>query len=224
MTVVNEPRNVRFSTVSDDAARVLAEAEEQIESWLCELDAMWIRILDDARADALRIVAAARAEALEITSVARVEAAALVADGNATASRTVIEAEARAAQRLDAAEHDSQALLSGSARLASMQLAEAQREVLKARTLAAESGATVAALAHAASAAATGRVQVSDLAALGAAVTRLRAELSRVVDAAFDALPAVEATAAALRLDEPATPSVPAQRAKVGIVRRLLRI
>lgn len=180
MTVANEPRNVRFSAVTDDAARLLAEAEEQIEAWLCELDATWIRILDDARAEALRVVATARAEALEIIAEARTDAAALVA--------------------------------------------EAQREVLKARTLAAESDATAAALAHAASAAATGRVQVSDMAALGAAVTRLRVELSRVVDAAFDALPAVEATAAALRLDEPESPSLPAPRTKVGFIRRLLRI
>jgi len=198
---------------------MLAEAEEQIEAWLCELDATWTRILADARI-----------EALEILAVARAEAATLVADGHAEAARLVQEADARAAEILESAEQESHSLLSGSARLASMQLVEAQTEVLKARSLAVESSATATALAHAADAAATGRVQVDDLVALGTAVLRLRAELSRVVDAAFDALPAVEATAAALRLDEPepekvALPAPPPQKKqKAGIVRRLLRI
>jgi hypothetical protein len=216
MTLSNEPPTYALR-VTEDAARVVAEAEEQIEAWLCELDATWVRILDDARA-----------EALEITAVARAAAASLVADGHASASRIVTDAEVRAAELLARAEADSHALLSGSARLASMQLAEAQADVLKARSLAAESSATVAALAHAASAAASGQVHGADLAALGTAVTRLRAELSRVVDAAFDALPAVEATAAALHLEEPTEPAAPgpapAVRKRAGIVRRLLRI
>lgn len=223
----NEPRRT-LCVVTDDAARVLAEAEEQIEAWLCELDATWNRILDDARTEARSVVAKARIEAFEIIAVARADAAALAADGHNAASRTIADAEARAAALLAKAEDDSQALLSGSGKLASMQLAEAQSEVLKARTLAAESSATVAALAHAASAAATGRVQIADLAALGDAVTRLRSELSRVVDAAFDALPAVEATAAALQLEEPVSLEAPVPAAappkKVGMIRRLLRI
>ena len=194
---------------------MLAEAEEQVEAWLCELDATWTRLLADARVQSLAIVA-----------VARADAASLVADGHTEAARLLGDAEARAAQVLAKAEADSHSLLSGSARLAAMQLNEAQHEVLKARSLAAESSATAVALAHAADAAATGRVQVDDLAALGTAVMRLRTELSRVVDAAFDALPAVEATAAALKLDDPvAVPWVaPAPRKKAGIVRRLLRI
>jgi hypothetical protein len=200
------------SDVHDDAAGLVAEAEEQIEAWLCELDATWTRLLADGRGEAAEIVAAARAEAT-----------ALVAAGHAEATRLVVEAEARAAEITDRADEETHSLLAGAARLASIQLAEAQIEVQRARAMAAESRATAEALAFAADAAATGRVQIDDLAALGTAVIRLRSELSRVVDAAFDALPAVEATAAALQLDDAAHEPAPARKPQ-GFVRRLLRI
>jgi len=67
---------------------------------------------------------------------------------------------------------------------------------------------------------------VHDLAALATAVVRLRGELTRVVDAAFDALPAVEATAAALAvdLDAPGPEQEDADRPpRRGLFRRLLR-
>jgi cell division septum initiation protein DivIVA len=201
--------------VDDDAQRLIAEAEEQIEAWLVELDGTWTRILANARAEADDIVVDARAEAAAVTAEAVQHAAQVVAD-----------AELRAAAIVAQADDETHRLLAGAGRLASMQLAEAQAEVLKARALAAESSATAEALAFAADAAVTGRVQVDDLAARGTALTRLRSELSRVVDAAFDALPAVEATAAALHLDEPVTVPEPAPAPKKpqGFVRRLLRI
>ena len=180
----------------DEADRALREAEEQIEAWLCELDATWTRLLADARIEATRIVAAARDEADAILEDARA--------------------------RLAQAEHDSTTLLAGTARLARMQMAESEAEVVRARALAVESSATAQALALAADAAARGHVEVHDLAALGTAVERLRAELSRVVDAAFDALPAVEATAAALGLEDHDVATAPRKRR--GIVRRLLRV
>lgn len=206
--------------MDDDAARALAEAEEQIEAWLCELDAEWTRIVTGARQDAMLLVEGAHNVATRILDAAQVKAAAIVAQGEADAER-------RAAEILASAEAESRSLLAGSARLAAMQLNEAQHEVNRARTLAAESSAAAAALAHAADAAASGRVRVDDLAALGASVIRLRTELSRVVDAAFDALPAVEATAAALHLEpesEPSPPPAITPRRKQGFVRRLLRI
>lgn len=206
--------------MDDDAARALAEAEEQIEAWLCELDAEWTRIVTGARHDAMLLVEGAHNVAARILDAAHVKAAAIVEQGEADAER-------RAAEILASAEAESRSLLAGSARLAAMQLNEAQHEVNRARTLAAESSAAAAALAHAADAAASGRVRVDDLAALGASVIRLRTELSRVVDAAFDALPAVEATAAALHLEpehEPSSPPARTPRRKQGFVRRLLRI
>ena len=140
-----------------DAAQLLADAEEQIEAWLCELDATWLGILADARAEADGIVAAAKAHAAEILAWAE-------ADANAI----------RAA----------------------------------AATAAPEVGA----------------VDADDLAALAAAVEQLRVELSRVVEAAFDALPAVEATAAALRTVDAEPPvAEPAPRRRRGLLRILTR-
>lgn len=198
-----------------DQDELLAEAEEQIEAWLCELDGIWMRILKDGRAEATDIVAAARAEAAELAAAARSNAMRILAD-----------ADLQAAAIIDKAQTESTSLLAGSARLASMQLAESEAEVLRARALAIESNATAQALALAADAAVTGRVRLDDLAALGTAVVRLRTELSRVVDAAFDALPAIEATASALNLAAPVTlpePS-PEPTKKRGFVRRLMRI
>ena len=150
--------------MTDPAAELLAEAEEQIEAWLCELDAAWARLLDDAHEQAADIVAAAEEHAAAI-------------------------------------------------------LADAEAEAVRVRALALESTATAETLALAADAAATGRVKVDDLASLGHAVHRLRTELSRVVEAAFDAIPAVEATAAALAVvDAPVDAPAPRRR---GFVRRL---
>ncbi len=199
----------RRSTLDVVSVDALSEAEEQIETWLCELDAEWNQLFADAHEEAAAIVAAARAEAADAVAAGQAEAAALV----------------------ERAEAESRSLLAGTARLASMQLAEAQTEVVRARTLARESSAAALALADAADAAATGRVHQDDLAALGTAVVRLRAELSRVVDAAFDALPAVEATAAALHLDDQPDPSdtaaeaeEPVERTRRRGLRRLLRL
>jgi hypothetical protein len=146
--------------MADDASRLLAEAEEQIEAWLCELDAQWLQILADARAEAAEIVGAAEVRAAELVAAAEAEAAEL-------------------------------------------------------RELAARAAAVTV----------DERVGPDDLAALAQAVERLRVELSRVVEAAFDALPAVEATAAALRTaeaeaEEPPVAPTPKRR---GLVRRLMR-
>jgi hypothetical protein len=141
----------------DDAAQLLAEAEEQIEAWLCELDAEWTRLLADARTEADSIVSTATARAAEIVAWAEVDANAI-----------------RAAA------------------------AAAPTEV--------------------------GHVEADDLAALAAAVEQLRVELSRVVEAAFDALPAVEATAAALRTVDADEPVVADEtRRRRGFLRRLTR-
>ena len=154
--------------MSDDAALLLAEAEEQIEAWLCELDTEWLGILDDARAQAGAMVAAAMSDAAELLAAAEAQAAAIVA----------------------AAERD----------------ASAMREVM-------DDDADE-----------TGRVGAEDLAALASAVEQLRVELSRVVEAAFDALPAVEATAAALRtVDTGDADAEPAPKRRRGLFRRLTR-
>jgi hypothetical protein len=85
--------------------------------------------------------------------------------------------------------------------------ARAEDEYERLRALAAEHAEAVKALAAAED------VELADehLESLHEAVVRLRAELSRVVDAAFDAIPAVEATADAL------------ERARGGRLRRLFR-
>lgn len=142
------------------ADELLEEAEEEIEAWLCELDAQWTAILDDARAEADRIVEEARA-------MAELEAEQIV--------------------------HDARA--------------RAEDEYERLRALASEHAEAVKALAAAAD------VDVADehLVSLHEAVVRLRAELSRVVDAAFDAIPAVEATAEAI------------ERVRGGRLRRLFR-
>jgi cell division septum initiation protein DivIVA len=144
------------SSGSVDAAQLLADAEEQIEAWLCELDATWLGILAGARAEADGIVAAAKAHAAEIVAWAETDANAI-----------------RAA---------------------------------------------------AATPAPPASVEANDLAALAAAVEQLRVELSRVVEAAFDALPAVEATAAALRTVDVVEPvDEPAPRRRSRLLARLTR-
>lgn len=155
----------------DDAALLLAEAEEQIEAWLCELDAEWLGILERARTEAAAMVARAMTDAAELLAAA----------------------ESQAAEILAAAARDASAMRDAVAR----DVADVDD---------------------------TGRVGADDLAALASAVEQLRVELSRVVEAAFDALPAVEATAAALRtVDAEATDGAPTPRRRRGLFRRLTR-
>jgi hypothetical protein len=147
--------------MADDASRLLEEAEEQIEAWLCDLDAQWLQILADARAEAADIIALAEAQAADL-------------------------------------------------------LVAAERDAADIRTAAVERAVAL-----------DERVGADDLAALAQAVERLRVELSRVVEAAFDALPAVEATAAALRTNDidltgPAVIDLTKPRRR-GLVRRLIR-
>jgi F0F1-type ATP synthase membrane subunit b/b' len=93
------------------------------------------------------------------------------------------------------------------ARIISDAQARAEDEYERLRALASEHAEAVRALAAAED------VDVADqhLESLHEAVVRLRAELSRVVDAAFDAMPAVEATADAI------------ERVRGGRLRRLFR-
>jgi vacuolar-type H+-ATPase subunit E/Vma4 len=144
-----------------DPEEMLREAEEEIEAWLCQLDAEWKEVLADAERHADRIRTGALDEAEEILDAARAEA-----------ERLLSEADERAGEHVD---------------------------VIRALTTA-ESEAVG-----------------EELAGLREAVTRLRAELSRVVDAAFDAIPAVEATADAI---DRAMEHEPIRR---GLLRRLLR-
>lgn len=125
----------------------------------------------------------------QILADAHAEAARIVADADAQADRIVIEADAQAGQIVTEAE------------------ARAEAEYERLRALAAEHADAVRALAEAED------VHVADehLESLHEAVERLRAELSHVVDAAFDALPAVEATADAI------------ERVRGGRLRRLFR-
>ena len=102
-------------------------------------------------------------------------------------------------------------------------VADAEAEVARIRLATVRSPEAAQVLA-AADAALASSVSSSDLEALRAAVERLRIELSNVVDAAFDALPAVEATAAALRAAEPEQDVVePEAPRKRGFLRRLVR-
>lgn len=197
----------------------LAEAEEQIEAWLCDLDGAWHRIVAEGEAEARGLVEEARSEAVVIVAQAHADANAilenaelrleLIAAARSEAAEIVAAAHAEANAILDKAEMESTSLLAGTGKLASILLAEAEAEASSVRAL--------------------GRVHVDDLAGLGTAVLRLRSELSKVVDAAFDALPAVEAIASALDLDAPtAAPAIapqpqPAPAPRRGMLRRLLR-
>lgn len=118
---------------------------------------------------------------------------AILDDACAEADRIVADAHARA-------EADAELIISEAQ-------ARAEDEYERLRALAAEHAEAVKALAAAED------VELADehLQSLHEAVVRLRAELSRVVDAAFDAIPAVEATADAL------------ERARGGRLRRLFR-
>lgn len=119
--------------------------------------------------------------------------ATILDDAHAEADRIVADAHARAAADADLIIAEAQA--------------RAEDEYERLRALAAEHAEAVKALAAAED------VELADehLESLHEAVVRLRAELSRVVDAAFDAIPAVEATADAI------------ERARGGRLRRLFR-
>ena len=195
----------------DDAAPLLAEAEHTNAATL---------LADAEDGIAARLVAEAE-ETIEAWLCELDEAwIRILEDAHVEARRVVQEARSRAAEVVGEAEDDARAVLAGAGKLAAIQLAEAEAEAHRTRQLAAESRATARAIAVAADATVSGRVQVDDLVALGHAVERLRIELSRVIDAAFDALPAVEATAAALAVDP--LPPVAAPRPR-GLLRRLLR-
>jgi hypothetical protein len=129
-----------------------------------------------------RHAARTRAEADDVLTAARVEATQILEAARAQAGKDATRVVAEAEAR-------------------------AQEEYERLRALAAEHAEAVRALADAED------VTVADehLESLHEAVTRLRAELSRVVDAAFDAIPAVEATAEAI------------EQARGGRLRRLFR-
>jgi len=112
----------------------------------------------------------------------------------------------RQAERIHTAARDEAAAIVEAAR------AEANRILADADELAGEHVDVIRALTTAESEAVG-----EELAGLREAVTRLRAELSRVVDAAFDAIPAVEATADAIDR------AIEREPIKRGFVRRLLR-
>lgn len=118
---------------------------------------------------------------------------AILEDARAEAERIVADAHARAEVDADLIIAEAQG--------------RAEDEYERLRALAAEHAEAVKALAAAED------VDMADehLESLHEAVERLRAELSRVVDAAFDAIPAVEATADAL------------ERVRGGRLRRLFR-
>jgi len=145
-----------------DPVQLLRDAEEEIERWLCELDATYGALLAEAQERAGAIVADAEDEAATILASARAEAEGLVAD-----------AERLAGEQLDALRA----------------LTDSEREAVG-----------------------------EELSGLREAVTRLRTELTRVVDTAYDAMPAVEATADAI--DRAVDDSEPVKR---GFLGRLLR-
>src|SRR5437879_13730539 len=125
--------------MADAAEDLLRDAEDRIETWLCELDVTWHELTAEAELDADRIRTEALADAGELIAMARLEADEIIAAANATAG-----------------EH---------------------ADVIRALTAAERDAAG------------------EELVSLREAVERLRRELSRVVAAAFDALPALEATA-----------------------------
>lgn len=157
--------------MATDVEELLREAEDQIEDWLCELDATWQSTLTAAGVEAEQIVARGRDEAAEIVALARLEAESIIAEANATAG-----------------EHE---------------------DVIRALTTVEREAAG------------------EELAALREAVSRLRAELSNLVDAAFDAFPAVEATAEALDRalgeEEQPEPVLAGPAPRRGLFRRLFR-
>jgi F0F1-type ATP synthase membrane subunit b/b' len=174
--------------MTSDPEELLREAEDEIEAWLCELDEECKQLRVDAESQAEAIVEAAEARAAELLEAARAEA-------EVHTNRAHASAEAEASEVLDAAR------------------AEAERILAEADEQAGEHVDVIRALTTAEQEAVG-----EELAGLRDAVTRLRAELSRVVDAAFDAIPAVEATADAI--DRAIEENEPVRR---GMLRRLLR-
>lgn len=207
----------------DHADAVLAQAEDVIEEWLCEVDQACAALLAEAATEAQEVRSAAWLEAGQILDLARDEARAerarIVAEAEREAQRLRLEAAAEATQLLSAtaeqlpritaeahnaaeairreARAECAQLLAAAGELAAQRRSEAEAEFERIRAIAAEHAEAVRALADADAAAARGAAR-EDLSGIREAVDRLRAELSHVVDAAFDALPAVEATAGAL--------------------------
>lgn len=102
-------------------------------------------------------------------------------------------AEARATHLVTQAEADAAEIVAVARVEADVMLTDARDEVERLHETAGEHADVIRALT------AAERLQAGDqLTGLREAVDRLRTELSRVVDAAFDALPAVEATAGAI--------------------------
>lgn len=206
--------------MATDVEDLLHEAEDEIETWLCELDVTWKALLADAEERAAAMVAAATATAEELMAEAVTDAEEIESDARAVAAAARAEA-ASVAARARADADDIVAL----ARL------EAERIVGEANEKAGEHADVIRALTTAEREAAG-----EELVALRDAVSRLRTELSRLVDAAFDAFPTVEATADALdrALEEPepepvlvgagAPASSYAPTPRVGLFRRLLRL
>lgn len=157
--------------MATDAEELLYETEDLIEDWLCELDATWASTIAEAEARAAATVGSARLEAEQVLAAARAEA---------------LQARAEA-QQATARARDEAAEIVTLARL------EADTIIAEANATAGEHEDVIRALTTAEREAAG-----EELVSLREAVRRLRAELSNLVDAAFDALPAVEATAEAI--------------------------
>lgn len=188
-----------------DPEVLLRDAEELIEGWWCELDTAWRATVADAEVRAARVLDDARTDGAEMLEDARSEAAAIVAAARTDASRAGTQAQADAAEIVAAARIEADAIIA------------------EANATAGEHHDVILALTTAEREAAG-----EELASLREAVTRLRTELSRLVDAAFDAFPAVEATADAIdralgdERPEP-EPEVVDSGPKRGRLRRLFR-
>ena len=168
-----------YSWVVATPEELLRAAEDEIEGWLCELDLKWRGMAAEAEAHAERLLNGAILESEErariILAAANHEAGEILVTARGEAHRVLAEADLAAEQRRRDADADFERL----------------------RAIAAEHEEAIGALT-AADVIAARSVDDEQLGALREAVQRLRAELSRVVDAAFDALPAVEATADAI--------------------------
>ena len=111
--------------------------------------------------------------------------------------QVMADAAQQSAHVMAAAESEAQRVIAAAQTDAGSLLAAARREAEVTLETARLDAEAVGALAAAEAVVARG-VAPDDLEALRHAIDRLRTELSRVVDAAFDALPAIEATAEAV--------------------------
>lgn len=139
---------------------------------------------------------------------------ATLADAEARAGETLAAAQVEAARSLAVARADA-------AEIVALARLEADSIIAEANATAGEHEDVIRALTTAEREAAG-----EELVSLREAVARLRTELSRLVDAAFDALPAVEATADAIDRamgdDEP-EPVLVSAAPRRGLLRRLFR-